>query len=131
MYQLVRECQRANPFLVTEMKREDFINIKCLKSYIVNRNINKRKQKADWLSIRWIRVSKDKPLAFQYRYSLNELEAWNKIDLSRKRKGRPINIGRVRMPELYDGPLKLKKENMNDLMLLLTYIPPHYHVRFL
>ena len=126
-YQLVRECRRTNPFIVTEMKREDFVNVKDLKSYIVNRKINKRKGKVDWLSIRWIRVTKDKPFAFQYRYSLNELEAWNEIDLSRKRRGRPVDIGRVRIPELYDGPLKLKKEKMSDLMSLLAYIPPHYH----
>ena len=84
-YQLVRECWRSNPFHVTEMKQMDFVNIKDL-TLLTGRSVNGNKM---WIgSIRWIRVVKDKPFAFQYRYSLNNLEAWNEVDISPKRRGK-------------------------------------------
>ena len=68
-YALVQEARCRNPFSACEMKSEDFVSIKSLKSHIVNRKINTHKQPVNWLDIRWIRVTKDQPYHFSYKYS--------------------------------------------------------------
>ena len=73
-YDLVRGARRKNAFAVSVMNTDNFVSIKSLTSHIINRKVNEDKVKVDWLKILWIRVSKDKPLQFLYRYSLNELE---------------------------------------------------------
>ena len=70
---------------MTEITTEDFVSLAELKHAIVN--WKKNKDKDEWLRIRWIHVSQEKPLQLQYRYSLNALEPWKTIDLKRKTKG--------------------------------------------
>ena len=85
-YQLVCDCRRANAFHVEEMERDNFVSLASLKENIVNRKVTLKKQKVDWLSIRWIQVIKDKPFAFKYHCSLNSLEQWKVVDVKRKRQ---------------------------------------------
>lgn len=68
-------------------------------------------------------MSKDKPLQFRYRYSHNTLEEWKVVDLKRKTKGRPPNMGRILPTELHSRlrPIKAAKK---DLMDLLEFVPP-------
>ena len=74
------------------MKRADFASIKSLKSHI---EVNTQKQQMNWLEIRWIRVTKDQPFQFSYKYSHNALVAWKVVDLSRRTKGRWVDMGRI------------------------------------
>ena len=106
------------------MKSEDFVSIKSLKLHIVNCKINTHKQPVNWLDIRWIRVTKDQPFHFSYKYSHNALEA---VDLSRKTKGRPVDMGRISLPNLYDSPRMINEKKLDDLFSLLDFIPPVHH----
>ena len=99
-YQLVRECQKVNPFEVLEMDQDDFFAIKELKEHIINRKKTVNKSKVDWLSIRWIRVTQSKPLTFQFHCSLNELEAWKIVDVKKHARGRPVDTGRLTISPL-------------------------------
>ena len=103
------------------------MSLASLKENIVNRNVTIRKQKVDWLSIRWIQVTKDKPFAFKYRCSLNSLEQWKVVDVKRQRQGRPVDMGRVTLQPLSTGPRTIKEAKMDDLLALLAYVPPAYH----
>lgn len=109
-YQLVRDCCRSNPFQVIEMKQEDFVNVKQLSQCITNMTKTVNKHKVDWLSIRWIRVTKDKPFSFQYRCSLNELETWKAVSVKKGRRGRPLDMGRVTL-----SPCILALQRSRDL----------------
>lgn len=51
------------------------------------------------------------------------------VDLSRKAKGRPVDMGRVSLPRLYNGPREISEKKLADLLSLLDFIPPVY--RFL
>lgn len=73
---LIQHARQKNPFHVTEMSTSDFMSFKAIAKAFVNRKKNTQGQQVDLMSIRWIRVSKDKPLQYSYRYSLNDLEAW-------------------------------------------------------
>ena len=103
-YELVRKARHANPFQVCEMETSDFVSLHGLKAAVVNRKKNVAGQKVEWLNIRWIRVTKDKPLQFSYKYSHNTLKCWKTVSLKRKTKGRPVDMGLVQLPPLYPGP---------------------------
>ena len=68
--ELISNARRQNPFTVTEMTQEDFVPFEPVSKAFINRKKNTLKQKVSWLEIKWIRVTKEKPLQFQYRHSL-------------------------------------------------------------
>ena len=107
------------------MERDNFVSLASLKENIVNRKVTIRKQKVDWLSIRWIQVTKDKPFAFKYRCSLNSLDQWKVVDVKRQRQGRPVDMGRVTFQPLSTGPCTIKEAKMDDLLALLVYVSQH------
>ena len=109
------------------MSQDDFVSLVELKRCIVNRKVTVTKQPVNWFSIRWIRVTKDKPFAFKYRNSLNELEGWKEVNVRRKRQGRPVDMGRVTLTPLFIGPCPIKKVKIHNLLSLLAYVPPVYH----
>ena len=124
---LIRNCRRKNPFTVTDMARNDFVSLRGLPEAFVNCKVTTKKQKVDWLQIRWIRVSKDKPLQFRFRYSHNTLEEWKVVDLKGKTKGRPPDMGRILPTELHSRPRPIKAAKKKDLMDLLEFVPPIHH----
>ena len=91
------------------------------------RKVNTKKEKVEWLKIRWLQVSQDKPFQIRYRYSHNPLEVWKTLDVRKKRQGRPLDIGRVLLSPLYSGfrPINVKK--LQDLHSLMKFIPPIHH----
>lgn len=36
-------------------------------------------------------------------------------------------MGRLTIPLLFSGPARIKKAKMDDLIFLLSFVPPHYH----
>ena len=36
-------------------------------------------------------------------------------------------MGRLTIPPLFSGPARIKKPKMDDLMFLMSFVPPHYH----
>ena len=127
---VVKDARHRNPFSVRKMKREDFVSLKPLKEAIVNRKVNTRGQKVEWLKMLWISVQKDKPLQYQYRYSHNTLEALKTVDLKRKTKGRPPDLRRIALPLLHTTPRPINEKKMADLLELLQFIPPVHHPFF-
>ena len=72
-------------------------------------------------------MTKEKPLQFAYKYSHNTLECWKSVDLRRKTKGRPVDMGLARLPPLYSGPRQISSAKLADLRELLCFVPPVYH----
>ena len=98
-----------------------------MKKLIVNRKEDTVGRAVDWMSIRWIQVKKDAPLKFRFRRSLNELEAWKEVDLKRKAKGRPADLGRFSFTTAYSGPRTLNTNKVQDILSMLDFIPPIHH----
>ena len=93
----------------------------------MNRKVNTASGKVKWLNIKWINVHKDHPLQFRYRYSHNDLKAWKTVSVKRTAKGRPPDLGKIKLPYLYARSRKFKKAKLDDLMELLSYVPPVHH----
>ena len=89
---LVKNAIRVNPFVVTQMTQADFISTAELTSMIVNRMVDVKGNKFEWLSTHWINVENTSPLSFKYRHTLNTLEEWKDVDLRPKRAGRPSDM---------------------------------------
>ena len=123
-FDLVARARRSNPFMVREMQLKDFVNIKNLKSFIVNRKVNTSGEKVEWLNIHCFRVEKSEELTFKYRYTLNDMEPWKTVDLNPKRRGRPSNIGNAKLVPLRSTKRSAK---LDDLLSLLSYVPPVHH----
>lgn len=49
------------------------------------------------------------------------------MNVARKSRGSPPNLGRVQLPQLYNGPCKIKSQKLKDLHSLLEYVPPFHH----
>lgn len=124
---LIKNARRVNPFTVRVMQQADFVSTAQLTSMIVNRKTNTDGNKVEWMNMHWIRVEKDCPLSFKYRFTHNELEPWKVVDLRPKRTGRPTDMGRVELSPLYEAPRHISAAKLKDLNQLLGYIPPVYH----
>ena len=124
---LVERARSKNPFQVVRMKQENFVSLKKIRAEIVYRKVNTKKEKVEWLNIRWIQLSKEKPYEIRYRYSHNALEAWKVLDVQRKRPGRPADPGRLPLEPLYTNPRAINTKKLQDLQQLLNFIPPVYH----
>ena len=109
------------------MTPDDFMSLVLVSKGVINRKKNTAKDSVQWLKNRWTRVEKSKGFEFNYRYSLNELEAWKTVDLKRKSKGSPPDLGRVSLPRLYTGARQIKSAKKTDLLFLLCFVPPVYH----
>ena len=124
---VVAHARRKNPFQVRKMTSEDFCSLQPLVKAIVNRKVNSSKEKVKWLKMHWIRVKKERPFEFRYRYTINPLEPWKIVNVKRRSKGRPTDLGRTPLPELYPGKRQISVKKLADLKELLQFIPPIHH----
>ena len=81
----------------------------------------------EWLGIRWLQIRKEKPFEIQYRYRHNTLEAWKILDVCKKRVGRPVDLGTAALTPLYSCPRAINAKKLQDLQVLLQFIPPVHH----
>ncbi|KAL1454579.1 hypothetical protein WDU94_010799 [Cyamophila willieti] len=127
---VIREAKDLDPFIVTQMQREDFLNFKKLTSKITHRKIDQNGEKVKWLKIMLIEIRKENPLTLFFKYSHTEEEPYHQLDLSKKvsRKSGPITVSLsdVQLNTLNEDPVKLAPAKVTDLQSLLEYIPPAY-----
>ena len=64
--------QDIKPLTVIKITIDDFILCDNLFQAIINVNVNIKKDKVDWLRMRWIRVREDDPVAFHYTLILSK-----------------------------------------------------------
>ena len=124
---VVTQARKKNEFPVYRMDRQKFVSLKPLKEAIVNRKKTENREKVEWLKMRWISVRKDRPLEFRYRQTHNELEEWKIVSVKHRTKGRPVDMGKIKLPLLYAASRKIKKAKLTDLIDLLSFVPPIYH----
>ena len=103
-YTLVQSARRKNPIEVIKMTEKDFVSISNIKKEITYWKVNTDKENINWLNIHWLRLNKDSPFQMLYHHSHNSLEPWKTLDIRRKRNGRPSDIGKVSLVQLYSIP---------------------------
>ena len=63
----------------------------------------------------------------KYKHSLSEMEAWKTVDFQRRGRGHPVDLKRIQLPSLYESAREISKAKFDDLMQLLSYVPPVHH----
>jgi len=64
---LLKVAKAIKRYKVTEMKTADLVSSTSLEGFNTNRKITKDNVKVEWLNIRWIQVSKDKPGIMRFK----------------------------------------------------------------
>lgn len=85
---VIKNCKKKNPFIVTAMTKEDFKSSATLERMIVNRKKDVLGGKVNWLFVRKIKMEKEHPYSLFFRFSHNKDEEYTEIDLRPKQRGK-------------------------------------------
>ena len=91
------------------------------------RKFNTKKEKVQWLKIRWLQLRKDMPIQIRYNYSHNILEAWKVLDIKKNTRGHHPDLGGTDLPLLYTCPRPLNVKKLQDFHELMSFITPIIH----
>lgn len=126
-YDVIRQCKSKNPFVVVEMKHEDFLSTKTLEDSVTNRKKTVDGMAVNWLEMRWIRLERHHPHKLQFKTTFSEEFPFLEIDLKKSVVGRPSVLANVEQHPLYPTIRPVTKAKRADMMSLLKYIPPVNH----
>lgn len=124
---------------MTELAHNDFIDIKQLAAAMgSNFSVNQNGEAVLLSKIKVVKVEKDVPFSFFYKYSYSESDnEWKMVDLRRQKKSaRTSGSGNITfsdtLPALekaYKTKLPLNDNKKKDLKFLLdkNFIPSYYH----
>lgn len=110
------------------MQREEFLSTNNLEKAITNRKRTICGRSFSWLNIRWLRFQRTEPLLFQFKETLDPDAEFYKVNLSKKRTGKPLqNLLNINQDKLYPSRRIVTEAKKKDMMDLLPFIPPVYH----
>ena len=55
------------------------------------------------------------------------MEAQKTVDFQKKGRGHPVDLKRVQLPSLYEAAHETSKTKFDDLVQLLSQVPPVHH----
>lgn len=105
---LVKNTQKK--FTVHRMEQNYFVSTDPITKAIVNRKIDTRKKKVNWLKIRWMRFLKEQPKCMCFKERLDAEAQFRLINMDAKKGNIPI------LPQLRDTAIKIKPTKIKDLM---------------
>lgn len=118
---------KKNKFEVVHMKREDFKSMDMLKQNLVNRKKDVNRQKIEWMKIKQMKFRKETPGVMEYKYTHNNDVQFSSVNMNKRLKGRPVNLGSLNLDILYPDGRKLTQAKLNDIKSLLQFVPPCHH----
>ena len=125
-YDIIAEARSGSkPFVVHQMKQEDFLSTTTLETAITNRKTTVDSQKVNWFQIRQIEVRRTDPMSLFYKTSHNPEEPWKEIDLTRR--GHSTTLSGITQKRLYEGPRAVNPLKKKDLISILHLVPSVYH----
>ena len=101
-----------------------FLGVNNLQSYLNFRALDNFGKKLSWLSLKKIQIRKDSPLTMKFKYTNDLDEQYRTINLRRRKQK---SLKSIKLPTLYNDPIKISLEKYKDLQSLLQYIPPIHH----
>lgn len=125
-YMLVRMV--SSKFTVIELSQDDiFAFSSILKQSLIKKNKDQNNAPFLWRNIFWIRVEKEHPCFFSFKYSLRVEDEFKICDMKRKARASRSNQPIMDVRKAYNQPLLISKEKHKDILSLLQYIDPVYH----
>jgi hypothetical protein len=91
---------------------------------MVNRKKTDSGDKVEWLKIKEMRFKMETPSLMEYKYTHN---SFGSVNLNKRLKGRPSNLGSLILTTFYSNGRKLSNENLKDVKSLLQFVQPICH----
>lgn len=126
-YDVIHHSKSKNPFVVTEMKREEFLSTKPLQDAVTVRKKTVDGTAVNWMEMRWIRLERFKPYVIQYKTIFSEDMPFFEVDIKKQRQGGPPAFSTITQNALYPTIRPITTAKRLDMMSLLKYIPPVNH----
>lgn len=125
---LISHAKKNEPkFIVTEMKREDFISCEQLENIITNRKKTLNGEKVEWITIQKIINNRSSPFEFNFeRYNVCSPEI---CQVSLKKWGKTGNLLKfadVNFAPLYTESRPITQKKYADLQKLIQYVPGQF-----
>lgn len=125
-FEVVKNANKKNPFVVCVIKQEDFIDLKqILKKNLTKKSVTDDKRKLNFKDIRVFLYTWDNPNSMAVKYFLNEVPSH--VNLARKGLRSNKFILFKDLKRFYLNPIKLNPLKLKDLKALLKYIPSKNH----
>ncbi|CAG9769714.1 unnamed protein product [Ceutorhynchus assimilis] len=124
-----RGKKKNDPYIVTELKYSDFIDLKAISlTLLKNKTVNTQGEKVKWLQIKCFRIEKDCPRIIKYRYS----HKGDYLSLNIGGRGRPSATATTSLPNVrnaYSSMLPISVQKYQDLKKLCNsgVIPIEFH----
>ncbi|CAH1958718.1 unnamed protein product [Acanthoscelides obtectus] len=113
-YTLVRTAKRSKPYVVTEMGKEDFFDLKALaKDTILNWDRDVENEKVSINKIRILEATFRFPNKILFKYDYNE--PFRTIDLLTKgRRTIDVDLKNIQLKQCYKGAIPISKKSSNS-----------------
>lgn len=125
----MRKAKLANPkFVVTKMRKEDFVSSKPLENLIVNRKKSTIGNKISWNRFQNIMYERENPFILNIKeFSENEAPT---IEISLQKRGSLTQLRDVSLPLLYPNGRPIDKKKYDDLKELMKFVPKKHRSFF-
>jgi hypothetical protein len=101
-YDIIEKSRvKKNKFEVIKMERNYFKNTAVIEENMVNRKKTDSGDKVEWLKIKEMRFKMEAPGLMEYKYAHNSLVSFDSVNLNKRWKGRPSNLGSLILTTLY------------------------------
>jgi len=122
---LIKDARVKIKFQVTEMARDEFVDITPLASALTKRTVTTEKVKVDYQTVHQFRISQERPQQLEVKLSHDDGEEWKQISL--KKRGGRAKLQEVQLSPRYGGSRPIPEVKVDDVKSLLEYVPPIYH----
>lgn len=120
---IMKNCRRKTPLVITEMKKEHFFSVADLEKEITNRKTDTNKEKISWLRTRVIKIEKEKPFSIFLKYTHNENDDFHEVLLNKNPKRQPPLAFKNDVEILWPNGKEISNKKLEDIKSLLPFIP--------
>lgn len=124
---ILKSCQKKRPFVVHEMKQEDFVSVSVLRSKFNQSTVTASGTKFGIKSAVRVMLSSEEDGSFIH---VADTYSGSTEPLSLRKKGRPSSFLECflgNLPKKYDTARRIEATKLSDIMSCLPWIPPTYH----
>ncbi|CAH1107459.1 unnamed protein product [Psylliodes chrysocephalus] len=124
---VMKNCRKKQPFVVTEMLSKDFFGISNVEKNISNRKISVNGEKINWLTIRSIKITKDEPFLLYIQQNSFD-DPIQEVNIKKLTRGRPTqNYSQenvfLNLVELWPQGKAIAEPNLANLREMYHLIP--------
>lgn len=123
--EVVKNSKTKNPFMVYEMSQDDFFSFDNISKSINRKQFTENKENVDFAKVRCFRFEAEHPTKMFIKHLINE--EFKIVNIGKRGQKIPQIIDCNIIEKKYNGPIKINEKKLQNLKVLLPYIPQVYH----